>query len=266
MNRSNPTNAKGTRRRLPLTTLGVLLAALLTTASTPASDGTELEFSSIQGDTRCARAAEFADTSDSGTTGVCDVDRSGSVDSGRVEVDTTLTSPMGGVVAWDGYGSGYSKVAATFHLNRPVPRLDFTVRVHVNEATATVDHATGTRRWLGFEPANANPASGRYADVTVSAGARGPAECLPYCGTGGAWIVVSQWGFPGTDAVADQDYVIKLTLRNSCGGLTSSPNCGQIPAGDVIVSAGVGASAGQPDTWGTGQAAVEAVVTSISLD
>ena len=246
---------------VPLLVL-VTLVALFVSAPA-ATAGKQLQFSSLQTEKRCGGAAGSAGASDGSA---CDVEPRGSAREGRVGTDLLLVSPGDGQLPWNAAANGYSHVVAKHYLDTPVPQLDLTMRIHVERAETFVDRDIAGD-FLGFDPSILVPhsISGHEAATYVSAGAEA-AGCMPNCVTGSTISVLSERA-SGTRTAEGEDYIIDLTLtNNNCGGLNPSPTCGQVPAGEVTVTAGAGVRANQPNTWGTERASIDAVVTSISVD
>jgi hypothetical protein len=246
---------------VPLSVL-VALAALF--VGPPAAyAGKQLQYSSLQTEQRCGGAAGSAGASDGSA---CEVAPRGSAREGRVGTDLLLVSPMDGQLPWNAAANGYSSVVAKHYLDSPVPQLDLTVRIHVEQAETVVERSLAGDL-LGFDASILVPqsVSGHEAASYVSAGAEA-AGCMPNCVTGSTISVLSERA-SGTKTAEGEDYVIDLALtNNNCGGLNRSPTCGQVPAGEVTVTAGAGVRANQPNTWGIERASIDAVVTSISVD
>lgn len=232
--------------------------ASLCVGAAPAQAGTELPFTSTSTQKECWMGVTTAPPDQ------CEVTATPSAETGQVAATTRLVSPAGGQAPWSADSLGSAAVVATYQLPEPVPRLDFTVRMHINEASVTLrnlpdevdrfgrakagDLYWGMANRLVVAPVHA-------AHVTVGAVATA-AKCAQGCGATNVWVVGQ--GEPGTATVSGKDYVLRFPMMAPPGKL--------IPAGDVAVKAAVNVSARQGSSMGNDSVSVDGVVQEISVD
>jgi hypothetical protein len=254
----------------------LVAAASLWAGVSAASASTQLPFTSTYTNKACSYG--YAAYQGSAPVGTCNVTPTASTPTasargGEVGVNVDLVSPLNGAVPWSANAWGVSGVTVAYHLPSPVPQLTFTVDVHVNSASATLDNSLGsaTPNWApSIVPdwtTKAIPPSITGHSISIALGAAATeAQCSPSCGGGDAASVVGQ-ATRGTASVSGKDYVLQFTLKNPCTGWTQ-PNtpCGYLPAGDVIVKPAVVIGANQPNSWGSASASVDAVVTGVFVN
>ncbi len=217
-------------------------------ATTSASSQLAPPFASTAFDRTCGLAA-------SGAPG-CSVTGSASAGSGDVAAATALVSPQSGMAPWSADASSVAFVEpATYHLSAPVPRLDFTITIHVDQASITLRNPTtptGSPTADYLLGALVDPALNHWVQVDVLTTAH-HAQCSSCAG--GTDVGVLHTLVPATLSTSGQDYVLQMSMTNA-----SAPT---IPAGDVTIQAGVSAEVTQYSAPGDDVASIQAVVTSI---
>jgi hypothetical protein len=233
---------------------GIVAAGALTAAPAVLAS-TQLSFATARTQRSCGFAAYAAGPEN------CDVTPSVSISSGAAIAQLRLVSPGGGAAPWSATAMSSGDVVATYHLSNAVPELDFAIAIHVNRASVTIGDLPAPAENLlmnlgGSYYRNAIQAALlNEAGVSVGASAWSP-ECGQACNAGTNEAVLSAAG-PGATSVANQDYVLRMVMRDASGG--------DIPAGDVNIAAGVDAAASELYGPGNDSARIEAVVTGISM-
>jgi hypothetical protein len=240
------------RRLRQLSVSLFLLTAFPWAIASSAQASTPLPFTSTYTKSWCGNAAAAADSDH------CKVTPTVSTSTGAVGATTRLMSPQGGLAAWAAVGQGDTEVIATHHLASPVPKLNFTVNIHVNQASITLKDLPNLGGLAGSYESNlVHPWLNHFAGVDVIAGAVERNCSSAYCSSGGGERVV--WAAePGTVTASGKDYTLHVALANPSGG--------NLPVGDVTVLAGVDASSVQGNSAGNDLVSVDAVVTGISVD
>jgi hypothetical protein len=240
--------------RLLRRSLVLVPLALLTAGVSPTSASQQLAppFSSTAISRYCGLDATGASSAN------CNVSGSASASTGAVSAGTTLISPQGGMAPWSADAtSGAFVLAPVYHLSSAVPRLDFTVTIHVNQASVTLRNlpiASESPLIAGLLSRLVDPNMNHWVEVDAFAAAK-HAQCSG-C-VGGTDAIVLKSLVPTSVTASGQDYVLQMSMTN--------PNGQAVPAGDVTVQAGVGTTVWQGNGPGSDTASVEAVVTGISL-
>jgi hypothetical protein len=246
-----------------------LIAALIAIGSLAAAPfawgSTDLPFTSTFGERICGQAAALVGTDQ------CEVTTTASAASGRLAATTRLISPSGGRSPWAANSMGSSSVTAVYHVPAPVPRLDFTARIHIDRASVTLtnlgwasdDLVKGRLGQMYWELAQGAIAPSHSVAISVSASAcvgATPTPTAAQCEQGGGAADVGglTQRVPGTASLSDDDYVVQFAMNPVPGKL--------IPAGDVTVKASVHVHAWQGSSMGNDSATVEGVVRSISVE
>lgn len=230
-------------------------AALLGTGIAPTSASTQLAppFGSTSVAPYCGLGATGASPQE------CAVQGSASAGTGGVAAATTLVSPQNGLAPWSADASTAAFVEPpTYHLAAPVPRLDFTITIHLSQASITLRNPAVP---MGVPYADyllgslVDPALNHWVQVDVLSTAH-HAQCSSCAG--GTDIGVLHTLTPGTLSASGQDYVLQMSMTNANGPL--------IPPGAITIQAGVSAEVTQYSSPGDDVASIQAVVTSITVN
>lgn len=191
------------------------------------------------------------------TTSECHASATADRSTGAVGINVVVTSPVDGLLPGSGFASAAALVVATYTLQRAAPRVDFTITIHLNSATAVrfgeihqppagTDPATGARTFTTLSHDSCESCVGRAPDISI--------VCIDSTSP-------SPVQAPCRHSVSNEDLIVE--------GYIFNPEDRQVPPGPITIQTGIDgmASLGFFPPIDTGQSliAVDAVVTRITV-
>jgi hypothetical protein len=230
--------------------LGLALVLLVAPVSAESAPGKPLTppYADVVTFTQCLP------TGDVPTTSECFASATADKTSGAVGMDLTVTSPLNGLLPGSGFASGDSGVVVTYALQRAAGRIDFTITIHVNSATAARtgqihqppagdDPETNSRTFARVTHDSCDSCFGGAPDTTI--------VCIDSSSP-------SPIDAPCTGSVSNEDFIVEAALVNPDG---------PVPPGLITIQTGVDGVASLgfvlPIDTGRSVIAVDAVVTKI---